>query len=268
MRLVLAVSNTPYSRGMNGATEPVGVYGLGRFGTFWARMLARSTSVVATTRSGPRDVGGGVRFGSLEEVCAQPNLFLCVSISSMDEALRRIAPLIGRDTCVFDTCSVKVTPSQQMLELLPAHAQIVATHPMFGPDSAGERADPLPIITYPLRVDSQRYAWWVRFFQAIGLRVEQMTPEAHDREAAFTQGVTHLVGRLLAEMQLQPSAIATLGYRRLLQVMEQTCNDPLQLFVDLQRSNPFTREMRERFREALVAVESLLSDGDDASRLD
>ncbi len=27
-------------------------------------------------------------------------------------------------------------------------------------------------------------------------------------------------------------------------VVEQTCNDPLQLFADLQRYNPYTKQMR------------------------
>ncbi len=94
------------------------------------------------------------------------------------------------------------------------------------------------------------------------MRVEEMSPEDHDREAAFSQGVTHLVGRLLNEMGLRPSSIATLGYTRLLQVMEQTCNDPVTLFQDLQRFNPYTREMRRRFAAALERTEGILGRSD------
>jgi hypothetical protein len=55
-------------------------------------------------------------------------------------------------------------------------------------------------------------------------------------------------------MELRGSEIGTLGYRRILQVIEQTCNDPWQLFLDLQRYNPYTREMRERLRTSLTRV--------------
>jgi hypothetical protein len=68
---------------------------------------------------------------------------------------------------------------------------------------------------------------------------------------------------MLERLDLQPSTIATLGYTRLMQVMEQTCNDPVELFRDLQQHNPFTRQMRQRLRDALVATEELLEERDD-----
>ena len=92
-----------------------------------------------------------------------------------------------------------------------------------------------------------------------------MTPDEHDRQAAFTQGVTHYLGRVLKDLGVAPSAIATVGYRRLLEIVEQTCNDPWQLFLDLQRFNPHTREMRERLGRSLEAVMAAI---DGTSRTD
>jgi prephenate dehydrogenase len=157
---------------------------------------------------------------------------------------------------------VKVFPAAEMDRRLPDSVDIVACHPMFGPDSAGERTDRLPVITWPVRDQYRRYEMVRALFTDLNMRVEEMSPDDHDREAAFSQGVTHLVGRTLKEMDLQPSPIATLGYTRLLQVMEQTCNDPLQLFQDLQQYNPYTREMRARFSTALEATRALLLDAD------
>ncbi len=65
-----------------------------------------------------------------------------------------------------------------------------------------------------------------------------MTPDEHDREAAFTQGVAHYIGRVLSDLGIQRSPIGTVGYNKLLEIVEQTCNDPWQLFLDLQRYNP------------------------------
>ena len=42
-----------------------------------------------------------------------------------------------------------------------------------------------------------------------------------------------------------------MGYNKLLEIVEQTCNDPWQLFLDLQRYNPHTREMRARLEKSL-----------------
>ena len=58
------------------------------------------------------------------------------------------------------------------------------------------------------------------------LKIHDMTPDQHDEEAAFTQGITHFIGRVLKQLELKDSSIATLGYVKLQEIVEQTCNDP------------------------------------------
>ena len=228
------------------AVERVSVIGFGRFGRFWSELLARRYEVVATSRRAIDDLPAGVRQVDLDEAAAAPIVFLCVAISAFEPVVRRLAPLIADGVTLVDTCSVKLHPSTVMERLAPPRSGLIATHPMFGPDSATKRADRPPIVTWPL-----------------GLRVVEMTPDRHDAEAARTQGVTHLIGRALARLRMDRSPIATLGYERLVSVMEQTNNDPLQLFLDLQRYNPYTKRMRTELKRAFDAVESSLNDGVD-----
>tara|TARA_B100000614_G_C14513017_1_gene479360 strand:+ start:191 stop:988 length:798 start_codon:yes stop_codon:yes gene_type:complete len=238
------------------------VIGLGRFGLFWAETLSRQFSVVGTSRRTIASLPAGVRQVPEAEAVQADFVFLTVAISAMPEVLDRIADRVRPDATVIDTCSVKVFPVREMAARLPSSVDIVASHPMFGPDSARERRDALPMITWPVRDAHGRYRELTERMAALNMRIVEMSPDEHDREAAFSQGVTHLVGRLLREMDLKPSDIATLGYTRLLQVMEQTCNDPIELFQDLQRFNPYTRDMRRRFAEALERTEALLGDRD------
>ena len=58
---------------------------------------------------------------------------------------------------------------------------------------------------------------------------------------------------MLSDLGVKRSPIGTVGYNKLLEIVEQTCNDPLQLFLDLQRYNPHTRKMRTRLEESLRA---------------
>ncbi len=238
----------------------VGVYGLGRFGSFWAATLAKRLTVGAWSRN-PHPLPPGVLPATEDEVLAAPTLFLCVAISAFEQVVSRIAPRVAPATTVFDTCSVKVHPVRVMERLLPANVEIIASHPMFGPDSARNGLAGLPIILTPVRAAGERVEEWTRFFGDLGLRVVPMTPEDHDREAAFTQGVTHYVGRVLADLGLAPSAIGTVGYNKLLEIIEQTCNDPWQLFVDLQRYNPFTAAMRAKLHESLARIMGTLEEG-------
>lgn len=232
----------------------VGVYGLGRFGSFWAGVLSRSCEVLAFSRDASRLVPPGVRRVGEDELAGLPTVILCVTISSMEDVLARLGPKLAAGALVMDTCSVKSYPVELMERMLPSRVSILGTHPMFGPDSGSGGVEGLPMILCPARIPDGELERWRALFRSLGLAVLEMSPRAHDREAAFTQGVAHYIGRVLKELGVGPSPIATLGYRKLLEIVEQTCNDPWQLFLDLQRFNPYTREMRSRLAGAIETV--------------
>ena len=114
----------------------VGVYGLGRFGSFWARVLARHAEVRAWSRDSSHPAPPGVTLVGEDEVLREPAVFFCVAISAFEEVLLRTAPRIPSGTLVMDTCSVKSHPAALMERLLAPGVSVLATHPMFGPDSA------------------------------------------------------------------------------------------------------------------------------------
>lgn len=236
----------------------VGVYGLGRFGAFWAELLSHSFSVTAWSRSADRPVPPGVQRVSLEELFQADVVWLCPAISALDEVLTEIAPLVRPGQVIADTCSVKIVPAQQMLQRLPPHARLLATHPMFGPDSAKAGLAGLPVVLHDLRDASGPLAEWEAFFASQGMSVLRMTPDEHDLAAAYTQGVTHYLGRVLDDMGLKSHPIATRGYQRLLDLVQQTCNDPFQLFLDMQNFNPHTPAMRAALKASLERISARL----------
>jgi prephenate dehydrogenase len=236
----------------------LGVYGLGRFGRFYAELLSRYAEVKAYSRNPERPTPPGIRRVDEEQLYDQPVIILCVAISGLPEVLQRMAEKLKPGTLVMDTCSVKSMPARWMEEMLPTEVKILATHPMFGPDSARQGLEGLPMILHPVRLEREELEQWQFFFRSIGLSVQLMEPELHDRQAAFTQGLTHYLGRVLAELELESSQIASLGYRKLLEIIEQTCNDSWQLFFDLQQFNPYTREMRDRLTASLSRVKERL----------
>ncbi len=207
------------------ATISVGVYGLGRFGSFWAKELAKHGFPVIGYGRSAKAAPEGVLLGSEDEVLSCSALFYCVSISSFSEVLDRTSSRIADHTVVMDTCSVKLYPAKLMREKLPKQVQCIATHPMFGPDSGKNGIAGLPLVISGVRCEDETF-----------------------------QGITHFIGRTLSELSLGETELATTGYKTLLTVMQQTCNDPLQLFYDLQRYNPYARQMRMGLKGALDTV--------------
>ena len=240
----------------------IGVYGLGRFGYFWAELLSGKFDVSAYNRSIEKPCPENVKRCSRDELLNCDVIYLCVSISSFEKVLKSLSPDIKPGTLIVDTCSVKTYPTSVMENILQKDISYLATHPMFGPDSGKNGVEGLPMVFCSGRCPEEVQQEWISAFRDFGLDVIEMSAEQHDREAAFTQGITHFVGRVLGELDLHSSEIGTVGYKSLLEIIEQTCHDPIQLFYDLQRYNPFNHDMRLALMKSIDDTMLKLTDAD------
>ncbi|QEN05726.1 prephenate dehydrogenase/arogenate dehydrogenase family protein [Thiospirochaeta perfilievii] len=232
----------------------IGIYGLGRFGVFWGDQLSKVATVKGYSRNSSRVAPSTIKRVSEDEVLSCDVIVICVAISAMESFLHNIKDRVKPGTLIMDTCSVKVHPIKLMLDLLPSSVDIIGTHPMFGPDSGRFGIAGLPIVVSEVRVDKSKYNKWIDLFNSLNLSVIEMTPQEHDREAAYTQGITHFIGRTLSDLHLKNSAISTSGYNSLLEIIKQTCNDEYQLFLDLQKYNSYTSDMRRDLKSSLNKV--------------
>lgn len=238
----------------------VSIYGYGRFGKFWADILAKDFHVKVFSRRGlkPEEVSEGIEITTYEDLFSCDAMFFCVAISSFEEVLQQSKPLLKEKTLYFDTCSVKVNPVKWMKQHLPEGAGIIATHPMFGPDSYFESESTLSMVMSNINVDEVIFDQWVSYFNTKKMHVEIMSADEHDKKVAYSQGITHYVGRVLADLDLSKSNIDTLGFQKLFEITEQTCNDSWQLFMDLQQNNPYTAQMRKELHSSIEKIYKML----------
>ncbi|MGD1817110.1 MAG: prephenate dehydrogenase/arogenate dehydrogenase family protein [Pleomorphochaeta sp.] len=242
----------------------IGVYGLGRFGKFWAQEFARhNNEVLGYSRNIKEDIEGVKQVDEDTFLASCDVIYFCVAISAFEKVIKNVSDRLKPGTIVVDTCSVKVYPSKIMRENLPKDVYSIASHPMFGPDSGKNGVKGLPLVIFPISCPKDVYNGILNGFKSWQLEVLEMSPDSHDREAAWSQGITHFVGRVLDELALQPTELATTGYRRLMSIVEQTCNDPIQLFHDLQKYNPYAKQMRMGLKGALdYVMQDLVSQED------
>ncbi len=235
----------------------IGLIGYGRFGKLTVENLAPDFKVVVHTRNTNKSkdiAAAGGRLVSLAEACTQKIVILCVPISATQATLKKIAPLLQPGTIVADVCSVKTYPAQWMLELLPDSVEILATHPMFGPDSAADSVAGYKIVLCPQRIATQRYQKIKSWLEKKGLVLIETTPADHDRKIAVSLALTHFIGRSLAEFGAMPLDIDTEGYKRLLHILEVVNNDTWQLFEDMNQYNPYARDKRGEFIQAMEKI--------------
>jgi len=236
----------------------IGIIGFGRFGGLMVRYLARDFDVAVFARRDVSDLvrASGARQTSLEEACRQRFVILGVPISAMQDTLGLIAPLLMEKAVVADVCSVKQYPVQWMREILPETVSILATHPMFGPDSAAQSLQDRKIVLCRERIGRGIYRRIKSYLASRGLVVIETTPEDHDRQIAVTLSLTHFIGRGLEAVGAKEMVIDTEGYKRLLHILGVVGHDTWQLFQDMHRYNPYAADHRSAFIKALTEIDA------------
>lgn len=214
----------------------IGIFGLGAFGRLLALRLAPIAQVLA--HDPQVDAPAGVTPAPAAQAAACDIVILAVPVQRLADCLHRIAPHLRPGALVVDTASVKVEPVGLMTQILPAHVQILGTHPMFGPQSVDQPG--LTCVLCPVRGTGWRRV--AAFLRRAGLRVVVTSAEAHDREAAVSQGLTHLLAR--AFLGRARPAITTRSFEAMLSAFEMVAQDTPELFEAITARNVHVAEAR------------------------
>ena len=228
--------------------KTLGLIGFGQFGQLAARVLKDHFDVlVADASEGAAQVAAelGVGFGSIEQAAAREIVIVAVPVRVMREVFAQIAPHLTPGALVIDVGSVKMLPAQWMAELLPEHVDLVATHPLFGPQSAKAGLAGLRLVVCPIR--GARADKVAAFGRSLGLTVTVTSPEEHDREMAYVQALTHLIGRSLVNLNIPDEQLKTPSYQHLLELCGLIGSDTFELFTAIQTQNPFASEIANAF---------------------
>jgi len=228
--------------------KSLSIVGFGQFGRLAARTLKAHFDVLVTDAAPGAEAAAhdlGVGFGSLKEAASRDIVVVAVPVVAMREVFAALAPDLAPGTLVIDVGSVKMLPVQWMTQVLPAHVDIVATHPLFGPQSARDSLDGLRFVVCPVR--GERHDAVAEYGRSLGLTVTITTPEEHDREMAYVQALTHLIGRSLVNLGIPDEQLKTPSYQHLLELCALIGADTFELFTAIQTQNPFAAEVAQAF---------------------
>lgn len=216
----------------------IGVIGNGRFGKLLLKHLSTNHQVTIDAPQGCNLV-----------IFAVPN-------RNLEAAIAQWKPNINAQAIVMDVGSVKTLPCQ----ILQAAFQqpTLGTHPLYGPDSAGESWQGHKVVMCRLTVTDEQFNLVQELFTSRGVEVIETTPEQHDHMMAQTQALVHFIGRALAG--IEPQHISTPDYGNLLKMMEKVTNDTWELFLDMQTLNPMAADIRSGFMNKLLQVERQVSE--------
>jgi prephenate dehydrogenase len=182
---------------------------------------------------------------SFEVASAADIILVAVPVQAMEKVLIQLGQRVRPGATIIDVASVKMLPSQWLSTHIPETTHIVATHPLFGPQSVARGLEGRQLVICPIRGD--RHLKVAALGEELGLRVRITTAEEHDREMAYVQALTHLIGRSLAQMQIPDEMLKTQTYQHLLDLTGLIGNDSFELFTAIQTMNPYAPDVVEDF---------------------
>lgn len=238
------------------ARPRLAIVGAGMFGQFCIPHLRRFFEIcVADPRPDLEAVCDrhGVAAADLAGAARQDIVLLAVPFAQLRAVARAIAPHVRPGALVIDVCSVKVKPLAILQEELPAHADIVGTHPLFGPQSGRDGIAGLRVAVCPARGRRSRLV--ERFLRTrLGLAAAPMEAAEHDRQMAYVQGLTHLMARIVLAMDVPALEHKTATYAHLESMVGMVRHDSDALFRTILSDNPFAGAVMQSFATAAKDV--------------
>ena len=232
----------------------VSIIGFGRFGAMLHSLLSKGFEVDVFDKNSIDN--SDVNEVSLEYALRNETIFIAVPIRDFENLVKDISKKISSGKTVIDVCSVKVFPKKVMLDNLSIETDIIATHPLFGPDSLKDSGSVMTMES--VRNTFGRYDFWKNYFESQNILIEEISAEEHDMMAARSQGLTHFVGRVIDDFGTNQTRIDTEGYKALHKLVNQTCNDTWELFEDIQNFNPFTEKMISELNESFEKISEII----------
>ena len=223
--------------------KSLAIIGFGAFGQLAASHLAGRFAVgVHDVSTGPDAIiSAGYRPLSIEAAAASDIVIVAVPVQAMERVIAGIARHVRPGATVIDVASVKIYPSQWLARYIPLTTHIVATHPLFGPQSVARGLAGRQLVICPIRGD--RHLKVAALGEELGLIVRITSAEEHDREMAYVQALTHLIGRSLAQMEIPDEMLKTQSYQHLIELTGLIGNDSFELFSAIQTLNPFAHDV-------------------------
>lgn len=237
--------------------KSVGVVGLGGFGKFVVSLLPDSVEILVNDADAKR-IPEKAHEATLGKVASADVVILAVPLASYEELLPQLAKDIRPETLVIDVCSVKSMPEELIKKFLPQHANILATHPLFGPQSAKNGTKDHQLIVTSKRGEiADKVLDYCS--EKLGLDIVHLSADEHDKIMGQIHVLTFFLARALGEMKLKDTPFMTPSYKMISDLVTFNASHSNELFETIQLGNPYAATMRDAVIKAFEDVNDRLS---------
>lgn len=132
-------------------------------------------------------------------------IVFCTPVERIVAGVNEVAPHCRQGTLITDAGSVKGSMCRKLAQGLPAGVSFIGSHPIAGSEKQGYEAAKADlfeqrtcVVTPVDGTPDSELQRLIRFWEGIGSRVVQLSPEEHDEILATTSHLPHLLASTLA----------------------------------------------------------------------
>ena len=203
-------------------------------------------------------------------------ILLAVPVEATGPVMQQFLPYLPSGCIVTDAGSVKAPIIETLEALLPPSLPCVAAHPIAGTENAGAAAafetlfdGRMCVLTPTNETDRTALARVRALWEGVGMRVEEMDAEVHDRVLAQISHLPHLIafsvmnGLLQSSIEkVDPLAYAGSAFADLTRVAAS----PIEMWRDICLANrEALLDAITSFEAALARIKAAVAEGDGAT---
>ena len=271
--------------------ERIALIGIGLIGSSISHGVRRkrlATTIVGSART-KATVETAIKLGLIEQgfesaaeaVKGADLVVLCVPVGMCGPIAKEIAPHLQPGAILTDVGSVKTAIVDDMSPHVPKGVHFVPGHPIAGTEQSGPESGFAElfegrwcILTPEVNTDSAAVDKLKRFWEALGSKVDVMTPDHHDLVLAITSHLPHLIAYNIVNTAAHLEKVTDKevikfsagGFRDFTRI---AASDPTMWRDVFLRNKDAVLEMLGRFSEDLTELQRAIrfSDGDTLYRL-
>ncbi|HKZ96016.1 MAG TPA: prephenate/arogenate dehydrogenase family protein [Hyphomicrobiaceae bacterium] len=264
--------------------QRIALIGIGLIGSsigHASRRAGLAKSIVGSART-KATVDTALRLGAIDDGYATAAeaakgadlVILCAPVGVCGALARDIAPALMAGAIVTDVGSVKTAVVRDVAPHMPDGVHFIGGHPIAGTEQSGPEAGFAElfdgrwcILTPEPHADRAAVEALTAFWQALGSKVEIMTPEHHDLVLAITSHVPHLIAYNIVNTAAHLERVTDSevikfsagGFRDFTRI---AASDPTMWRDVFLNNKEAVLEMLGRFAEDLTALQRAIRFGD------
>ncbi len=189
-------------------------------------------------------------------------VIVSVPISETQSVLKKIIPLMTKDSLLTDLTSFKIMPLEAMKETTSG---ALGMHPLFGPSATLDQG--LKIV-FCKQKDNKHVGFLRDLFTKSGIEIIDISPEEHDYQMAYIQAFTHAVNLLYAKIIFEQKNVLknklhTPIFTLQSLIMGRVLHQDMKLLSDIQLYNPYLLPVLEAFVTQGKKLEKIIEKEDE-----